>query len=237
MKNILITRPQNQAQDLLEVLQKAGFKVFVEPLFLVKKIEIKKDFFAAKNSQISALILTSANACDAVIDCGFSKDIKIFVVGKKTAQKLQAEGFKNIKIAPQNSAISLRDLIIKTERNKLGSILYFQGSIVSLDFKTELEKNGFTVEKVLCYQTYETENFSSDLLSFVSQNSFNQVALFSQNSAKTFFKLARKHNLLEYFKGSQILCLSEKILAAVKSFGFPNSVTFNEFSILKKFYD
>lgn len=233
MKKILITRPQEQAQELVQALEKADFIAFVEPLFLVKKIAVRKNLSA----EIAAIVLTSSNACETVIDYGFSKNVKIFVVGKKTAQKLQEAGFVNIKVAPQNSALSLKNLIVETQEKNAGLILYFHGLIVTLDFKFELEKSGFAVEKILCYETAEMANFSQNLLGFAAQNSFDQVTIFSQNSAEIFFKLAKKHNLLEYFKGSQILCLSQNIVSRLKKFGFSNSTTFAEFPILKKFYD
>ncbi len=228
MKNILLTRPHEHSHELAELLEKAGFATFIEPLFVVKKNSVTK----RNQNQISAVIITSANACDAVIDFGFSKDVKIFSVGKKTAQKLIAHGFTNIITAPENSAESLKNLIAKTA-DQSSEILYFQGSVVTLDFQSELKN----VTNILAYETFANENFSTEFLKISQQKTFDQVLLFSKNSAQIFFKLAARHNLLEYFATSQILCLSEKILDCVKKFGFTNSTTFAEFPILKKFYD
>jgi len=233
MKNILITRAQDRAEEMLKVFEQEGFTALCEPLFSVKKIFSNQKI----PREISAVIISSLNACDAAIDFGLQKNVKIFVVGKKSAKKLIELGFKNIEFAPKNSAESLLDLIIKSEENKSAPMLYFHGSIVSLDFKRELEKLGFKVENILAYETQELANFSDELLQFVKNNSFEQVLLFSQNSAKIFFKLAAKHNLLEYFKDAQLLCLSKNILYDVRNYGFTNSATFDQFSILKNFYD
>jgi len=234
MNSILITRPKNQSQEIVKTLEDQGFSTFVEPLFSVEKIAIKKDLIDEK---ISAIIVTSANACSALVDLSLPKDVKIFAVGKKTAQKLREIGFRNIAIPQENSAIALKDLIIQTHKNKLDPILYFHGSIISLDFEKELNSFGFKVRKIASYETQEVENFSAELLQFSCEKSFKNVLIFSQNSAKIFEKLTRKHNLLEYFKGSQLVCLSEKILSDVKNFGFQNSITFDQFPILKNFYD
>ncbi len=210
---------------MAEILENKGFRTFIEPIFSVEKI-------AAKNEeiyeQISALIITSANACEAIIDFGFSLEIKIFALGEKTAKKLLEFGFKNIVFSPENSAISLLNLIIETKKDKSGLILYFHGSLISLDFQTELEKFGIKVKKILAYKIIEKENFSADFLQFTQKNLLDHVLLFSQNSAKIFFKLAARHNLLEYFKHPQIACLSEKILRDVQNLGFSNSVKFNQ---------
>lgn len=232
MKNVLITRPKDRAQEIAQVFEKKGFKAFIEPLFSVQKIDVSKII----SPQISALIIASGNACDAIIKSGLPKNIKIFAVGKKTAQSLLEYGFENIILAPENSAASLKDLILTTQ-DKSELILNFHGSIISLDFKSELEQSDFKVQNIPCYKTHEVENLSPQFLQFSQNNHFDQVLIFSQNSAKIFFKLAAKHNMLEYFKSSQLLCLSDKILHDVKNFGFTNSTTFKESPILKNFYD
>jgi uroporphyrinogen-III synthase len=234
MKSVLITRPKNQSQEISQFLEKQGFSAFIEPLFLIEKIDSRIKF---SDEKVSAVIITSSNACEALIDYDLSKEVKVFAVGKKTAQKLQEKGFKNIHISHENSADDLKNLIIETHNNKLGLILYFHGSITSLDFEKELQDFGFKVKKILAYKTHEVENFSPEFLRFSLNKPFDHVLIFSQNSAKIFEKLARKHNLLEYFKGSQLVCLSEKILFDVKNFGFQNSITFKQFPILNKFYD
>ena len=99
MKNILLTRPHEHSRELAELLEKAGFSAFIEPLFVKKNSVTKRN-----QGKISAVIITSANACDAVMDFGFSKDVKIFSVGKKTAKKLITHGFTNIITPPENSA-------------------------------------------------------------------------------------------------------------------------------------
>ncbi len=232
MKNILVARSQEQSLEITQFLEKSGFQVFVEPLFAVTKLTALKQFTAA-----SAAIVTSANACTMMIDSNLPKDVKIFAVGKKTAQKLLDAGFKNIAIPPKHSASALRNLILQTHQDKSQPILYFRGSLVNLDLKQELEKFGFKVENILSYETKESEIFSDELLQFLRQNSFDKILLFSKKSADTFFKLATQHSLLESFGSSQICCLSKEILHRAQDLGFTKTTTFNEIPILKKFYD
>lgn len=224
MKTVLITRPHQQAKELAQFLENAKFRTFIEPLFAVEKLPISKI-----SLPISAAIITSANACDAVINSNLSKNIKVFSVGKKTSQKLFEAGFKNIVFSGENSAESLQNLIAY----EAGKILYFHGSVMSVNFAKKFKN----VENIFAYKTHEMKNFSPELLQFSHQKSFHYILLFSQNSAEIFFKLAEKHNLLEYFKASQILVLSEKILIRAKEIGFKKVKIFTEIPILKKFYD
>lgn len=255
MKNILLTRSREQSRELAEFLVRQGFKPFIEPLFSIEKLDVKAQLSSLEKSAISALIITSANAAFAIIEADFPKDMKIFAVGKKSAQKLLESGFTNIIFSPENSAESLEKLIIKTQNNKSGFILYFHGSIISLDFEKTLAKFGFKVKKILAYKTTRMESFSDEFLEFSRKNSFEKILIFSQNNAKNFVSLVKKHNLLEYFQSAQILCLSQKILSEIKKSDLrtcsksplgkdsafeqvlKNSATFSELPILSKFYD
>ena len=232
MKNILLTRSINQSQELNFLLQNAGFNVVCEPLFSVKKIKTQHTDF--KNA--SAAIITSANACEVLVNAGLPKTVQIFAVGKKTARDLIVAGFLNITLAPEMTAQSLKTLIEESDFDKNGEIFYFHGSNITLDFKKEL--NELTITNILAYQTEEMAVFSDNLIRMSNNKvNFDFILLFSRNSAEIFAKLARQHNMLEYFSNAKILCLSKKILDDVRAFGFVNSATFEDLPILKKFYD
>ncbi len=233
MKNILITRDKNQGQEIASFLENKGFKAFVEPLFKVEKLAVKIPDF----TEISAVIITSANACGNLINSDLPRDILVFVVGKKTAQILENVGFTNIKYPKENSALALKELILHSTIDKSKKIIYLHGPIISLDFTKELQPYDFTILKFLSYKIHEFESFSSELLEFVKNEKFEQVLLFSQNSAKIFFKLAAKHNLLEYFKDSSIVAINKKILLAAKNLGFKKLKTFSEIVVLEDFYE
>lgn len=245
-KTILITRPQDQAQKIIQHLKSEDFEVFVEPVFVVEKIDAP-DLEAIKKltqEKILTLILTSANAAEAALkSCeilALAKDIKIFAVGKKTAEAFLAHNFKNVRWA-QNSAEDLQKLILSdvelAQQKKLGKVLYFCGEIVTLDFKQELEKQGFEVEKIISYKITRKENFSAEFLAQTKITRFDFVLLYSKNSADNFVDLCKKHNLLEYFSSAQILCLSQKIIVVLRDLGFTNLATFDAIPIIKNFYD
>lgn len=209
MKNILVTRAQSASAKIIHILQDSGSRVFFEPLFTVEKLPIKKI-----SKPVCAVIVTSLNACDALLDSGIKKETKIFTVGKKTEQELSNRGFQNIILSPGNSAESLFDLITKES----GQIIYFRGSIISFDFAARLRN----VEEILAYKTHKITNFSTDFRRIF----YDQVLVFSKNSLEIFHKLLVRHNLLEYFTNAQILCLSQQILERAKELGFHKTEIF-----------
>jgi uroporphyrinogen-III synthase len=210
--------------------------------FSLENLNLLQNFSQKK---IQALILTSSNAADVAFDAaeilGLNKEIRIFAVGKKTAKKFLEANYKNVICSDKNSAEDLLKIILLDHEvlNKKNQeiFLYFCGEFVTIDFKIELEKAGIAVEKILSYKIIEEQSFSENFLAKIKNLQFDFVLLYSKNSAKHFYELSKKHNLLEYFQGSRILCLSEKILSVLRNFGFKNSATFDEVPILKKFYD
>ena len=245
-KSILITRPKTQAQEIVQYLQNNNFEVFVEPTFAVQNFSLLQDDLLQKLSykNISAIIVTSGNATNMALEVikklNLGKEIKIFAVGKKTSLTFSAVGYENIIYAKENSAEGLKKIILQDAEilaKKEDVLLYFCGEFISLDFKEELAKYSLKLEKIISYKIIENDSFSSEFLKIAKESNFDFVLLYSRNSAKHFFELSKKHNLLECFKSSQILCLSEKILSFVRSSGFNNSITFDENIILKKFYE
>jgi uroporphyrinogen-III synthase len=236
-KNILITRNPEQAKDLAEFLQKKNFRVFSEPLFVVKKIPVKKI------SQKKSVIITSANACEYLISSGLSKDTKIFAVGKKTAESLIRSGFGNVKIAEKRSAISLKKLIesdLKIDPKQ--QFFYFHGERITLDFAQKFKN----VEKILAYKTEKSDQFSPDFMRFLARNGdIDYVLFFSSQAVENFFDLVEKANIGKSFSGSEVICFSEKIATKFQKtrgdfgckFDFGPTKTFAKTPFLKDFYD
>ena len=241
MKKLLITRAEKNREEIVDRLGSGGFSVFIEPLFSVEK---KPNFLegAAKKSKFS-LIITSSNACESIIRSDLSKDIRIYAIGKKTAENLLKEGFSNIIFADERSAQSLKEKIIKIH-DKSEKLIYFRGSIITLDFKKYLGDLEYDVEDFLSYKTMEKDNFSSELLEVINDGQkFDYILVFSKNSAKILFNLIKGHNLIEYFQDSKILSFSDEISAYVENlemefgFSFIFKGRFNEVKILEKIYE
>lgn len=222
MKNIVITRPQEQSKALANYIERQNHKAICEPIFVVENLH-----FLLEKNDFSALIITSINARDALEKIAPAKEIKIFTIGKKLAQSLQEKGFYNLEIA--ENAKNLAQKIANFE----GKILYLRGEKITFDFA---EKFNFVSEKIV-YKIIANPSFSAGFLDFCSQNSIHEVLIFSKNSADIFINLAKKHDLLEFFFQSKIVCLSEKIRQYVENQGFTQNEIFAENLIVKSFYE
>lgn len=217
MPTYLILRAEKDAVKTATELQNQGHTVIVEPIFFIEKLAVD-----IGNAKPQALIITSSNACDAIINSNLTHDIAIFAVGLKSAQKLIEKGYNNVFYAPNNCAESLKNLIIKNLKPENGDILYFCGHDITLDFKLELELEGFSVAKLVSYKVHWHQNFSAKFLQKTREKPIDFVLFYSQNSVNKFYELAKNNNLLEYFGNSRLLCLSDKIAITAKNLGFKN---------------
>ena len=235
MKNILITRSQNRSKKLKDTLEYLGFKVFIEPLFSIKKNLLDIDLLKKEVPQISNILISSANAIYVLQKLKIPKETPIYAVGLSTATKIKTLGYKNIFYPQKSSGQELYKIIINNLEPQ--KIHYFHGEKISFDFKNKLQKKGFEIKDFEVYKTCEIKKFSKELMSFNKNNKFDEILIFSQNSLEIFNRMCKKHNLVEYFNYSNIICLSKKIAKNAQKIGFKNTQIFHKNSVLNKFYD
>lgn len=230
MKNVLITRQKNDAKDIAKSFKAEGFSPFIEPLFKVERLEFKKNLETP-----DFVIITSSKACYLLKMLNLDKKMKIYAVGSKTAKIVKDLGFERVFYPEKSSALALKEVIINNESEKNG--IYLRGEKITLDFARELKAENFEINDIIVYKIKENQSFSSDLIDFCKKNDFQLILIFSVNSAKIFSFLSKKHNLLEYFNKSEILCFSEKILGVLKKNGFTNLKNFFSNEILNNYYN
>ena len=235
MKNILITRSKNRSKKLKEALEISGYRVFIEPLFSIKKNFMALDFIKQNTPKISNILISSANAIYILKELNIPKETTIYAVGSSTANKIKKLGYNNIFYPKKASGLELYKFIIQNIAPQ--TIYYFHGEKISFDFKKKLQKKGFEIKNFEVYKTSEIKNFSKNLRDFIVNNSFEEILIFSQNSLEIFNKMCKKYNLVEYFNYSSTICLSNKIAKNAQKIGFKKTQIFQKNPVLNKFYD
>ncbi len=219
-KTIISTRLNPYPQSVTNQLKNLRFDLISEPLFKVTKIKLDQNRFNQANLQ--AIIFTSANACNTIIDLNLDKNLKIFAIGQASANQLKLAGYNNIFYASKKNAESLKELILQKLDPAKGRVIYFCGESITLDFKSELEKQGFKVDKILSYKLTAIESLSKKFQEKLLNNQISQILLYSKNSAEVFFnllkQLTQKHHIEKTsLQSIKITCLSDQILTKAQS--------------------
>ena len=105
--NIILTRPLNDTENLMQELFSLGHKIMHVPTLKIKKANIEK----INKEDYNALVFTSSNAVRNLNINGEKKNIKCFCVGSVTEKIARLSGFTKT-ISASGNVNALKNLII-----------------------------------------------------------------------------------------------------------------------------
>ena len=213
---ILLTRTIKDSDNLAKQLESVGINIYIEPMFNMEYLDY--DLNSVELSSSQAVIFTSKNALNAIRNTiqKFAH-LKFFVIGNVTAKMAKKLKLNNIYVA-NNSAKSLVDLILKEITVKEGKLLYFCGELITLDFKKELEKHGYSVQKFCVYKAVPSKDLSKELKYKIINNQIKVMLLYSHNTAEIFLDLIKKNDMLKFLSGINLLVISKKVKLLVEGY-------------------
>ena len=203
--HILLTRQLQDSKDLIQKFKSNGFKVSNLPLLEINKL----DYNETKIYNYNAIIFTSSNAIKFLNLKNIKKDILCFCVGSYTEKTARSNGFQNV-FAADGNVRNLKELIQQNLSEKDNKILYVSGDVVSYPLDKELISEGYNVERLINYTVKHNENLDLSFLESLKIDMPNLVYVYSENSAKSFLKLIKKYELVDYWMNTNLMCIGEK---------------------------
>ena len=131
------------------------------------------------------------------------------MLGHIQKKNARSNGFQNV-IAAGGSVRNLKELIQQNLSVKNNKILYVSGDIVSCPLDKELISEGYNVERLINYTVKHIENLDLSFLESLKKDMPNLVYVYSENSAKSFLKLIKKYDLVDYWMNTNLMCIGEK---------------------------
>ena len=203
--HILLTRQLQDSKDLIQKFKSNGFKVSNLPLLEISK----SDYNETKIYNHNAIIFTSSNAIRFLDLKNINKNILCFCVGSYTEKTARSNGFQNVFVADGNVR-NLKELVQQNLSLKDNKILYVSGDVVSYPLDKELISEGYNVERLINYTVKHNENLDLSFLESLKIDMPNLVYVYSENSAKSFLKLIKKYELVDYWMNTNLMCIGEK---------------------------
>lgn len=210
---VLVTRPEPSATRTAERLKALGHEPLLLPLF--SAVHDRKAVERALSDGLpDALVVTSAEALNALGPAEALADLPVFAVGRRTAEATHEAGFHAVDIAGGDGR-SLAALIAERfPRDPKLSLLYLAGEPRAPQLEQDLAERRFTVKVAVCYRMQPVDIGENGVQSVLDHNP-EAILLYSSGAARRFFDLAdvclRKRPV------PRILCLSAAIAAAVPS--------------------
>jgi uroporphyrinogen III methyltransferase/synthase len=166
-KRVLVTRPRDQAAELVERLESMGAEAIEAPMIRIAPPEdyAPLDRACTSIAEYDWIVFSSANAVDAFVerllagpnDLRALKNVKLCVVGPATAERLARHGLKADLTPPEYRAEALLRELSNVGNLSGLRILLPRADIGRELIGEELKKQGAAVTEVVAYRTMIAE--------------------------------------------------------------------------------
>jgi len=248
-KGVVITRPEKQADDLANLLMKAGAHPIHFPTIKIVPPPSWHELDQAirQLDEYDWLIFTSANGVAYFFERLFAKKkdirdlkgIKICCIGPATAQQVANRGIK-VDLVPRKF-ISEGILESFARTNLKGKKILLARAAEARDVLPEgLKKLGAMVDVATAYVTVNSEKKKNDLKALFEENQVDVITFTSSSTVYNFNKIAGSGFKLP--GGVKIACIGPVTAAAAKKVGFSVDIHQEEYTMeglvdaLKRFF-
>lgn len=172
-----------------------------EPLFDYKFL----NFTLRENYEI--LIFTSRMSIKSFLQHqknDVNRNIKIIIIGEKSAELLKQNNFQNIIFISEN----VEKIISFIKKNSLENkkICYLRGNFIT----TDLRKIFPNIDEIFSYEIFYKNDFSENFLNDLLSEKILNLKFFSYKSMEEFLKICTKENILEHLKNINAFTINEK---------------------------
>ena len=221
--NIILTRPLNDIENLMNELFSLGHKIMHIPT--LKIVNASLDPISIHNYK--ALIFTSSNAVRNIKIKEKRKNIKCFCVGSITEKIARTSGFTET-ISASGNINALKNLIINSkEIKKNDKLAYICGDQITLELDKELITEGFKVKKFINYFSEKITSINVSNIELIRKYPPNVIFVYSLRSAESFNSIVANYSLAPMMTQSVVMCISKKIADFFNKAGWKNNKVFD----------
>ena len=184
---LLITRPASEGARTAAALQSQGHETLLAPLLRLESLAA--DF---GTGPWDGVIMTSGNAARALTDHprrGELLPLKVFAVGRSTAQAARACGFGDV-VSADGDVSDLLDLLTRSPP-RAGRLLYLAGADLARDLAGDFRQRGFTVVTQTTYRMVPVSSLPRQTSEAFAANHVEAVLHYSRRSAAAFLEAVR----------------------------------------------
>ena len=221
--NIILTRPLNDTENLMQELFKLGHKIMHIPTLKISSANLNP----IEINKFKALVFTSSNAVRNLKVKDNKKDIICFCVGSITEKIARANGFTKT-ISASGNVNALKNLILNSkELKKNDKLAYICGDQITLELDKELGREGFKVKKIINYFSEKITSLNDANIDLIKKYPPNVIFVYSLRSAESFNSIVANYSLSPMMTQSVVMCISKKIVDFFNKTGWKNNKIFN----------
>ena len=213
---LLVTRPEEDAEDTAAALRARGHDVLVAPLLQIESLPVKLG-----TGPWAAVLLSSANGARALAAHARRHEmirLPAFTVGRNSAEAARATGFVQV-LAANGDADDLVALAATRLAGSVLPLLYWAGETRSADIAGALAARGLKVETVVGYRAVAAHALAAPAAAAIADGTLDGVLHFSPRSATIFADLVKAAGLLDSALNCFHYCLSARVAASLRAAG------------------
>jgi uroporphyrinogen-III synthase len=183
---LLITRPAPEGARTAAALRQQGHATLLAPLLRIERLAA--DFGAAP---WDGVIMTSANAARALSEHPRRDELlplKLFAVGRTTAQAARTCGFRDV-VSADGDVSDLLSLLTRSPPSA-GRLVYLAGADRTLDLSAVLPSAGTRVDTVVIYRAVADTQLPREVEAAFAAHEIDGVVHFSPRTAAAFITAA-----------------------------------------------
>ena len=237
MNSVLLTRDKEQNHELLDFLQKKGYKIYEIPFVKYLPDKEKIEYLKKTIEQFEIVITSNYAACLIARNLkGFN--LTIHTVGSNSSNILQNAGFK-IKTTHKN-ARSLNDFLINYKsknNNTTKDLLYLRGNNITQNLPNISKEE-------LIYKSFYIRNLSNYFEKLIFEEKIEILTFFSVKTAEAFIESIHNLNkktdcIIDKVLYKKIFCFSKKIAKIFEAQNFKTIYVSEEpdFECFKKLFN
>jgi uroporphyrinogen III methyltransferase/synthase len=216
-KRVLVTRPRDQAPELVERLEAAGADTVVAPMIRIAPPDDygPLDEACARAATYDWIVFTSANAVDAFIerllagpqDVRALKGVKLCAVGPRTADRLARAGLKVDLVPAEYRAESVLRAMAEAGGVRGLNVLLPHADIGREIIADELRKQGAEVSVVVAYRTVAEDperEGQPDVYRMLLDHSIDVVTFTSASAVRSFVRVLGAEPAADLLRGTVV---------------------------------
>ena len=207
---VLVTRPLEDASELVTALADIGVDALVEPLLKIKLLDAP----GPELDGVQALLVTSANGARAFARLSPARDIDVYTVGDASARAARDLGFSSVESASGN-VDSLAALVRERLTPENGALLHIAGSCIAGDIGGQLTADGFDYRRCVLYGAEKASELTMDTRQIIQSGGLDGVVLYSPRTASSLVSLLHAAELVAPCQRLKAFCLSPAVADSI----------------------
>lgn len=243
-KRVLVTRPREQAAELVDLLEAAGAEALEAPLIriLPPADYAPLDEACRTAGEYDWIIFSSANAIDAFfgrlraagLDARALHGARLCAVGAVSARRLERYGLV-IDLVPDEFRAEGVVAALATEGNLEGArVLLPRSDIGRETIGDELRKRGAAVTEVVAYRTAVTElerEGEPDIYRLLLEGRIDVVTFTSASAVRSFVRVVGAEPAADLLRGTLVASIGPVTAEAASQYGINTTIMPGEYTV------